>query len=196
MSGRIGTIERETRETRISIRLNVDGAGKCTISTGFGFADHMLELMAHWAEFDVEIACTGDLHIDAHHTLEDVGLCFGAALNSALGDRLGIARVGWARVPMDEALVDVCLDLSGRPYLVYEEGVLPPVIAGQEKDLWREFLKSVAVKAGMNLHVRMLYGQNGHHLLESAFKGLGLALRQGVRVERETVLSTKGGLDA
>jgi imidazoleglycerol-phosphate dehydratase len=96
---------------------------------------------------------------------------------------------------MDEALTDICLDLSGRPYLVYEEAVLPPVIAGQEKDLWREFFKSFAVKAGMNLHVRMLYGQNGHHLLESAFKGLGLALRQAVRLERDTVLSTKGGLD-
>ncbi len=136
------------------------------------------------------------MHIDAHHSLEDVGLCLGSALNSALGDRKGIARVGCAKVPMDEALTEVCLDLSGRSFLVYEEDVLPAVIAGQEKDLWREFLKSLASKAGMNLHVRMFYGQNGHHLLESVFKGLGLALRQAVRVERESVLSTKGGLDA
>ena len=196
MHSRIGVMERETKETKISVRINVDGSGQCVITTGFGFADHMLELMAHWAGFDLEVTCTGDMHIDAHHTLEDVGLCLGAALHSALGDRLGIARVGWAKVPMDEALVDVCLDLSGRPYLVYEEkNLLPPTIAGQEKDLWREFFKSLIIKAGMNLHVHMLYGQNGHHLLESTFKGLGLALRQGICVERQGMLSTKGGLD-
>ncbi|NLW82058.1 MAG: imidazoleglycerol-phosphate dehydratase HisB [Desulfovibrionales bacterium] len=196
MDLRIGTMERETRETRISVRINLDGAGTTDIRTGFGFADHMLDLMGHWAGFDLRVTCAGDMHIDAHHSLEDVGLCLGSALVAALGDRRGIARVGSARVPMDEALTEVCLDLSGRPYLVYEESLLPPVIAGQEKDLWREFLKSLAVKGGMNLHVRMLYGQNGHHLLESVFKGLGLALRQAVRIEREDVLSTKGGLDA
>jgi imidazoleglycerol-phosphate dehydratase len=188
-------MERRTNETQISVTLNLDGKGDCRIDTGFGFADHMLDLMAHWAGFDLDLSCTGDMHIDAHHSVEDVGLCLGGVLHKALGERRGIARVGWARVPMDEALTDICLDLSGRPYLVYEEAVLPPVIAGQEKDLWREFFKSFAVKAGMNLHVRMLYGQNGHHLLESAFKGLGLALRQAVRLERDTVLSTKGGLD-
>ena len=196
MEPRTGRIDRETRETKISVTVNLDGAGACHVRTGFGFADHMLELMGHWAGFDLEISCVGDMHIDAHHSLEDVGLCLGSALNSALGDRKGIARVGCAKVPMDEALTEVCLDLSGRSFLVYEEDVLPAVIAGQEKDLWREFLKSLAAKAGMNLHVRMFYGMNGHHLLESVFKGLGLALRQAVRVERESVLSTKGGLDA
>lgn len=196
MEPRTGRIDRETRETKISVAVNLDGSGQCHVRTGFGFADHMIELMGHWAGFDLEISCVGDMHIDAHHSLEDVGLCLGIALNSALGDRKGIARVGCAKVPMDEALTEVCLDLSGRSFLVYEEDVLPAVIAGQEKDLWREFLKSLASKAGMNLHVRMFYGQNGHHLLESVFKGLGLALRQAVRVERESVLSTKGGLDA
>lgn len=195
MDSRIGVVERETRETRISVRVDLDGTGRTEIQTGFGFADHMLDLMAHWAGFDLHVSCEGDMHIDAHHSLEDVGLCLGGAILSALGDRAGIARVGWATVPMDEARTEVCLDLSGRAYLVYEESVLPPVIAGQEKDLWREFLKSLAYRASMNLHVRMLYGQNGHHLLESVFKGLGLALRQAVRVERGTVLSTKGGLD-
>ncbi len=195
MDSRIGVVERETRETRISVRVDLDGTGRTEIQTGFGFADHMLDLMAHWAGFDLRVSCEGDMHIDAHHSLEDVGLCLGGAILSALGDRAGIARVGWATVPMDEARTEVCLDLSGRAYLVYEESVLPPVIAGQEKDLWREFLKSLAYRASMNLHVRMLYGQNGHHLLESVFKGLGLALRQAVRVERGTVLSTKGGLD-
>ncbi len=195
MDSRIGVVERETKETRISVRVALDGTGATDIRTGFGFADHMLDLMGHWAGFDLRVSCEGDMHIDAHHSLEDVGLCLGGAILSALGDRAGIARVGWATVPMDEARTEVCLDLSGRAYLVYEEAVLPPVIAGQEKDLWREFLKSLASKAGMNLHVRMLYGLNGHHLLESVFKGLGLALRQAVRVERGTVLSTKGGLD-
>ncbi|GAB1410745.1 imidazoleglycerol-phosphate dehydratase HisB [Desulfovibrionales bacterium] len=195
MSRRFGQIFRETRETRITVDLCVDGCGQCSIQTGFGFADHMLELMAHWAEFDLAVACTGDLHIDAHHTVEDLGLCLGTALQEALGDRHGIARVGWGKVPMDEALVDVCVDLSGRSYLVYQEAVLPPVISGQEKDLWREFFKSMAQKAGMNLHIRMLYGLNGHHILESAFKGLGLALRQAVRRDRTALLSTKGDLD-
>jgi len=196
MHPRTGRIDRQTRETQISVVVNLDGKGICSVRTGFGFADHMLDLLGHWAGFDLEISCTGDLHIDAHHSLEDIGLCLGNALTMALGERRGIARVGCVKVPMDEALTEVCLDLSGRPYLVYEENVLPAVIAGQEKDLWREFLKSLASKAGMNLHVRMLYGQNGHHLLESVFKGLGLALRQAVRVEREDVLSTKGGLDS
>ena len=196
MHARTGRIDRQTRETQISVVVNLDGTGVCDVRTGFGFADHMLDLLGHWAGFDLEISCTGDMHIDAHHSLEDIGLCLGNALNMALGDRSGIARVGCAKVPMDEALTEVCLDLSGRSYLVYEENVLPAVIAGQEKDLWREFLKSLAAKTGMNLHVRMLYGQNGHHLLESVFKGLGLALRQAVRLERESVLSTKGGLDA
>lgn len=196
MEPRTARFERTTRETEIAVSLNLDGAGICAVRTGFGFADHMLELMGHWAGFDLDISCAGDMHIDAHHSLEDVGLCLGAALHAALAGRKGIARVGFARVPMDEALTEVSLDLSGRAYLVYEENVLPAVIAGQEKDLWREMLKSLAAKAGMNLHVRMLYGQNGHHLLESVFKGLGLALRQAVRLERESVLSTKGGLDA
>ncbi len=196
MHARTGRIDRQTRETQISVVVNLDGTGVCDVRTGFGFADHMLDLLGHWAGFDLEISCSGDMHIDAHHSLEDIGLCLGNALNTALGDRSGIARVGCTKVPMDEALTEVCLDLSGRSYLVYEENVLPAVIAGQEKDLWREFLKSLAAKTGMNLHVRMLYGQNGHHLLESVFKGLGLALRQAVRLERESVLSTKGGLDA
>lgn len=196
MHQRTGRIDRQTRETRISVALTLDGKGVCDVRTGYGFADHMLDLMGHWAGFDLKVTCAGDMHIDAHHSLEDIGLCLGRALNEALGERRGIARVGCAKVPMDEALTEVCLDLSGRAYLVYEEAVLPAIIAGQEKDLWREFLKSLASTAGMNLHVRMLYGQNGHHLLESVFKGLGLALRQAVRVERDDVLSTKGGLDA
>lgn len=195
MRTRTASFSRETKETRIHIAVKLEGSGRTEVQTGFGFADHMLDLMAHWAGFDLTISCVGDMHIDAHHSVEDIGLCLGTAVSQALGDRCGICRVGWAKVPMDEALTEVCLDLSGRPFLVYQEECLPPVIAGQEKDLWREFLKSFALKAGMNLHVRVEYGQNGHHILESVFKGLGLALRQAVCRERQAVLSTKGGLD-
>jgi imidazoleglycerol-phosphate dehydratase len=136
------------------------------------------------------------LHVDAHHTVEDVALCFGQALDRALGDRKGIARTGTGRVPMDEALADVCVDLSGRSFLVFRgQELLPPVIAGEENDLWRECFKSLAGGAKMNLHLTLEYGANGHHLLESAFKGLGLALRAAVTRSRDTILSTKGSLD-
>ncbi len=197
---RRAVVERATSETTIRLALNLDPdpsrRPETRVKTGFGFADHMLTLMAFWAGMDLELSCEGDLHIDAHHTLEDVGLCLGKGLEDALGDKLGVARVGWARVPMDEALCDVALDLSGRAYLVYMEDVpLPPVIAGEEKDIWREFLKAIASSARMNLHVRVLYGQNGHHLLESCFKGVGLALRAAMTPTRAGLLSTKGSLD-
>ena len=196
MTPRSAAITRETSETTISLQLCLDGTGTVSIDTGFGMADHMLSLLAFWAGFDLTITCRGDLHIDAHHTVEDVGLCLGQALEQALGDRKGIARTGSAKVPMDEALADVCVDLSGRPYLVARgQELLPPVIAGQESDLWREFLRALTSAAKINLHCSFLYGQNGHHLLESAFKGLGLALRLAVERNRTMLLSTKGRLD-
>ncbi len=196
MSSRSATIARQTRETDIRAELVLDGAGKTEISTGFGFADHMLTLLAFWAGFDLSLTCKGDLQIDAHHSLEDVGLVLGQAFFDALGGKEGIERVGMAKVPMDEALSEVCIDISGRPYFVYlGDELLPPVIAGEEKDVWREFLKSFAYKAQINLHVRFEYGTNGHHLLESVFKGIGLALRGAVRRTRQGVTSTKGSLD-
>ncbi|MDR2726739.1 MAG: imidazoleglycerol-phosphate dehydratase, partial [Deltaproteobacteria bacterium] len=149
-----------------------------------------------WAGFDLQMACTGDLHVDAHHTAEDAGQLFGRALDAALGDRRGILRVGHGRVPMDEALADVVLDLSGRPWLEWRgEDLLPPLPAGEERDLWREFYKAVSSTARANLHINFLYGKNGHHLLESAAKGLGLALAQAVNRSGNTVRSTKGSLD-
>lgn len=196
MTKRSATIERTTSETSIKIELVLEGEGKNKISTGFGMADHMLDLIAFWAGFNLNLSCTGDLKIDAHHTLEDSALCLGQALLQALGERNGIARTAAAKVPMDEALVDVCVDISGRSYLVFNGiELLPPVIAGEEKDLWREFFKSFSAGAKMNLHINMLYGSNGHHLLESACKGLGLALRQAVALNRSTIMSTKGSLD-
>jgi imidazoleglycerol-phosphate dehydratase len=192
---RTASLSRTTRETDIRVDLALEGAGRTDIATGMGFADHMLTLMAFWAGFDLQLSCKGDLHIDAHHSLEDVGLSLGQALAEALGDKTGISRVADAKVPMDEALAEVVVDLSGRPYLVYSDELLPAVIAGEEKDLWREFFKSFAQRAGMNLHIRFAYGQNGHHLLEAAFKALGLALRQAVQVTRSGVSSTKGSID-
>ena len=188
--------ERHSAETRISLRLNLDGEGKTRIQTGFGLLDHMLTLSMFWAGMDLQLSCQGDLDVDAHHSVEDVGLTLGRALLEALGDRAGIARVGYGRVPMDEALSEVTVDLSGRPWLEWRgDELLPPVMAGEEKDLWREFYKALASSARCNLHIDFLYGKNGHHLLESAAKGLGLALRQAVQRQGTTIRSTKGGLD-
>lgn len=196
MSSRHAAVRRATSETSIDLALNLDGSGAISVATGYGFADHMLTLLAFWAGFDLSLTCTGDLAVDAHHTVEDTALCLGQALMEALGDRKGIARVGTAKVPMDEAMADVAIDLSGRPFLVYRgEELLPPVIAGEERALWQEFFKSLATGARMNLHIAFLYGANGHHLLESACKGLGLALRSAVSLSGTTIRSTKGRLD-
>lgn len=196
MTPRSASVTRTTSETDTAVSLTLDGAGNVTVNTGYGFADHMLTLLGFWAGFDLDIRCKGDLHIDAHHTVEDVALCLGQALLEALGDRKGIARVGSAKVPMDEAMADVAVDLSGRQYLVFRgEDLLPGTIAGEERALWSEFFKSLAAGARMNLHISLLYGGNGHHLLESACKGLGLALKSAVARTGSTIYSTKGRLD-
>lgn len=195
MGKRTARLTRTTKETDISVSLCLEGRGEACIDTGYGFADHMLTLLGFWAGFDLDVSCQGDLAVDAHHSLEDIGLCLGQAFAEALGDKAGIARVASARVPMDEALADVVVDLSGRPYLVYADDPLPALFAGEEKDVWREFFKSFAQRAGMNLHIHFEYGKNGHHLLEAAFKALGLALRQAVLVCRAGVSSTKGSVD-
>ncbi|WP_298066087.1 imidazoleglycerol-phosphate dehydratase HisB [uncultured Mailhella sp.] len=193
---RFAGVSRSTAETSVRLELNLDGEGRTSVSTGFGMFDHMLTLIAFWARFDLTLVCTGDLHVDAHHTAEDAGLCLGQALRQALGDRQGIARAGWARVPMDEALADVTVDLSGRPWLEYRgDELLPGVIAREEKDVWREFYKAFASTAQCNLHITFHYGKNGHHLLESAAKGLGLALAQAVHISGSRTPSTKGSLD-
>ena len=193
---RTSTQERKSAETDIRLELNLDGQGITDVKTGFGLLDHMLTLTAFWAGMDLRLVCEGDMEVDAHHTTEDVGLLFGKALLEALGDRAGIARVGYGRVPMDESLAEATVDLSGRPWLEWRGGeLLPPVLAGEEKDLWREYYKAIASSARCNLHVEFRYGQNGHHLLESAAKGLGLALAQALRRNGTTIRSTKGGLD-
>ena len=196
LAPRRAELARATTETSVNLGLTLDGKQDITIHTGYGMLDHMLTLLAFWAGFDLTLQCKGDLHVDAHHSVEDVALCLGQAVDSALGDRKGIARTGSARVPMDEAMADVSIDLSGRTYLVFRgQELLPPVMAGEESDLWREFFKSLAAGCRMNLHITLLYGTNGHHLLESACKGLGLALRSAVARNRSAILSTKGSLD-
>ena len=193
---REGQVSRTTAETDIALTLRLEGSGRTAVETGFGLLDHMLTLTAFWAGLDLALSCKGDTHIDAHHSAEDIALCLGQALAQAVGDRKGIARVGFARVPMDEALAEVTLDISGRPWLEWRgDDLLPPVLAGEERDLWREFYKSFAAAARMNVHVAFLYGRNGHHLLESAAKGLGLALAQAVSLTGNVVRSTKGSLD-
>jgi imidazoleglycerol-phosphate dehydratase len=196
MNARSVDLARTTNETDISLRLELDGSGETDIATGIGLLDHLLTLTAFWAGFDLRLRCVGDIHIDGHHSAEDVGLVLGQALLEALGDREGIERVGFARVPMDDALADVCIDISGRGWLEWRgEEALPPVLGGEERDMWREHYKALASAARVNLHISFLYGKNGHHLLESAAKGLGLALRQATRCSGNKARSTKGRLD-
>lgn len=194
---RRASLQRKTKETGISLRLNLDGSGNNEIGTGCGMLDHLLDLLSFWGEMDLEVACQGDLHIDAHHLVEDCGLVLGAAIMQALGDCQGIQRTGFGKVPMDEAMAEATVDLSGRPWLEWRGGeLLPPVIAHEEKDVWREFFKAIASSARMNLHISFLYGLNGHHLLESAAKGLGVAMRHAKRKSGlHIVKSTKGVLD-
>ena len=193
---RTSTQSRETKETLITLTINLDGSGKTDITTGFGMLDHMLTLLFFWSRMDCTLKCQGDLDIDAHHSTEDVGLVLGRAFREALGDKMGISRIGYGRVPMDEALAEVTLDLSGRPYLVWlGDDLLPPILGHEEKDIWREFYKSFAFSGCFNLHIHFLYGKNGHHLLESVAKGMGLALKQACLRQNNTLLSTKGGLD-
>ena len=187
---------RKSAETEIALELGLDGTGAVDVKTGCGMLDHMLTLAFFWARMDLKLSCRGDLEVDAHHTAEDCALVLGKALLDALGDRAGIARVGYGRVPMDEALAEVTMDLSGRPWLEWRgDELLPPLLGGEEKDLWREFYKALATSGRFNLHIEFRYGKNGHHLLESAAKGLGLALAQAVRRRGDAIRSTKGGLD-
>ena len=188
--------DRKTKETEISVKINLDGTGVSSISSGIPFMDHMLELFAKHGFFDLEVKAKGDLDIDCHHTMEDLGLTLGSALAEALGDKAGIKRYGSCILPMDEALSLVALDLSGRPFLVYD--LLPPT--GRIKDLdtalFREFFQAFSVKAGMNLHIQMLKGEEVHHVFEAVFKALAKALDIAVSLDPRVkgVLSTKGSL--
>ena len=191
---RIGKIFRETRETKVEVEINLDGGGKTEIDTGIGFFNHMLNLFAAHGHFDLTVNCAGDLEVDGHHSVEDIGICLGAAIKTALGDKSGINRYGTFYLPMDEALAFVTLDISGRPFLVCELGELAPTIGNFDTELVEEFLRAVAFNAGITLHAKILYGKNSHHKVEAIFKALGHALRIAVDINEKIhgVFSTKG----
>lgn len=193
---RIATIERKTSETDIKLTLNLDGSGKHEIKTGVGFFDHMLTALAVHGLFDLQVTAVGDLHIDTHHTIEDVGLVLGQALDKALGNRKGIYRMAHAYVTMDEALGFVAVDLSGRAYTVFNGRWHTPAIGQMPTDLVQHFFESVATQARMNLHARIEYGRNDHHQAEALFKALARALQTAVAIDprRQDVASTKGTL--
>jgi imidazoleglycerol-phosphate dehydratase len=193
---RTAEIRRTTRETDVTVMLDLDGSGKAEITTGVGFYDHMLHHVAHHGLFDLTVRATGDLHIDEHHTVEDVAIALGQALDKALGDRAGIARMADAFVTMDEALGHVIVDLSGRPYCVFDCAFATPAMGGMGTSLVPHVFESVAVHARANLHARVLYGRDDHHKAEALFKALGRALSMATRIDprRGGVPSTKGVL--
>jgi imidazoleglycerol-phosphate dehydratase len=191
---RRATRQRDTKETRIELSLDVDGQGNASASTGIPFFDHMLEQLGKHAGFDLTIKAEGDLEIDLHHTVEDVGIVLGESLKEALGDKVGVRRFASAIVPLDEALVQVALDLSGRPFLVYDVDPVSEWIGTFDPQLCEEFWRAFAFGAGITLHLRSLTGRNGHHVIEASFKGVARSLRDAVRVEGSEVPSTKGVL--
>lgn len=190
---RTSTVKRDTKETQISLKLVLDG-GEVGVDTDIGFFDHMLTALAFYAGFGLELKASGDLRVDGHHTVEDVGICLGLAFKEALGEKKGIARFGTAYVPMDEALCRTVLDVSNRPYLVFDAEMPQSVIGSYDACLTEEFMRAFAVNAGITLHMACLYGKNAHHVTEALFKSLGLALKQAVKVEGTAVVSTKGVL--
>jgi imidazoleglycerol-phosphate dehydratase len=195
--GRKAEIERITKETTVRLTIELDGEGRTDISTGIPFFDHMLTLAAVHGFFDITLQAKGDLEVDAHHTVEDVGIVLGDAVSSALGDRKGIRRYGHAVTPMDEALAAVTLDLSRRPYLVFDLPAGDTAEPSLNRVLVKEFFKSVANHGGLNLHVTVPYGENGHHVIEAVFKSFGRALRQAVDLDPRSVggvRSSKGSL--
>ncbi|WP_342359891.1 imidazoleglycerol-phosphate dehydratase HisB [Terrarubrum flagellatum] len=194
---RSASVSRKTAETGVSVELTIDGSGKAAIRTGVGFFDHMLELLARHALFDLKVDAEGDTHVDDHHTVEDVGIVIGQALLRALGDKKGIARYASLDLPMDEALTRVALDISGRPYLVFKTEFPSAKIGTFDTELVREFFQAFATQAAITLHVETLHGANSHHIAESCFKGLARALRAAVTIDpREAgrIPSTKGAL--
>ncbi len=193
---RAASLSRRTTETDLTVSLELDGTGEAALATGIGFLDHMLDLLARHARFDLTLRAEGDLHVDQHHTVEDVGIVLGQAVEKALGDKRGIHRYGWAMLPMDETLAQVALDLSGRPAFVFNVRFTGPAIGTFPVELVEEFWKSVATNARMNLHVTVPYGTNNHHISEAIFKGLARALRTACERDPrvEGIPSTKGSL--
>ncbi len=194
---RTATIKRKTKETDIEVSVDLDGKGASTISTGIGFLDHMLDLLARHSRIDLNVKAVGDLHIDFHHTAEDTGIALGQAVKQALGDMKGITRYADVHVPMDEALTRVCIDISGRPFLVFKAEFVRDKVGTFDTELVQEWFQAFAMNAGITLHAETLYGTNDHHIAESCFKGLARALRAAVAIDpraKDEVPSTKGTL--
>ncbi len=193
---RKATVTRQTRETRITVTIDLDGTGKADLHTGIGFFDHMLDGFARHGLFDVSVKCDGDLFVDCHHTIEDTGITLGMAIAKALGDKAGIVRYGSCMLPMDETLALCAVDLGGRPYFVYDAAFATPNCGGMDTQMAREFFYAVSYAAAMNLHLKVLYGENDHHKLEAMFKAFAKALDAATRPDPriEGVLSTKGSI--
>jgi len=189
-------VERKTKETEILVELDLDGAGTSEIQTGIPFLNHMLEIFSRHGLFDLKIKAKGDIEVDYHHTVEDVGLTLGQAFKEGLGDKQGICRFGEASVPLDETLAQAVVDLSGRPYLSYKVKIRPGRVGGFDTDLPQEFFRALANQLGMNLHINVLQGENPHHIIEACFKALARAMERATRVDPRIrgVLSTKGSL--
>ena len=194
---RSATVKRKTKETDIAVTVALDGTGKARINTGVGFFDHMLEQVARHSLIDITVKAKGDLHIDQHHTVEDVGIALGSAIKQALGDLNGVARYADVHLPMDEALTRAAIDISGRPYLVWKVAFTRVKIGEMESELFREFFQAFAQNAGVTLHIENLYGKNNHHIAETCFKALARALRVAIAIDprqKSQVPSTKGSL--
>jgi imidazoleglycerol-phosphate dehydratase len=189
-------IERKTAETQISIKLNLDGEGTCDIATGIGFLDHMLTLLAKHSFMDLTVKAKGDLEVDSHHTVEDIGIVLGEALREALGDKAGIHRYGNCFIPMDETLAQACLDFSGRPFLVFGAEIPKIQLGNYDTEMTEEFFRAVAVHCGLTLHIRVLYGSNVHHIIEAIFKAFARAVAEAAAVDPRVkgVMSSKGVL--
>lgn len=195
---RTATIERATNETKITATVDLDGTGAYAIETGVGFLDHMLAQVARHGLIDIDLKADGDLHIDAHHTTEDSGIVLGQAIRKALGDRQGITRYADVHLPMDETLTRVAIDVSGRPFLVWDADFPRDKVGEMDTELFREWFQAFTMNAGITLHVTNLYGANAHHIAESCFKGLARALRQAIEIDprqADRIPSTKGALD-
>lgn len=194
---RSATVERTTKETHIKVEVNLDGTGVYKISTGIGFLDHMMEQLSRHSLMDLAISAKGDLHIDGHHTTEDVAIAIGQAVSQALGERRGITRYGEATIPMDETLSRVALDLSGRPYFIWKVNFTKPKLGEMDTELFREWFQAFAFNAGATLHVENLYGENNHHIVESCYKALARSLRAAIAIDPRKsgdIPSTKGQL--
>ncbi len=194
---RKASVTRETKETQISVSINLDGSGTYDVETGIGFLDHMLEQLSRHSLIDIKVRAKGDLHIDGHHTTEDTGIALGLALTKALGDKKGIRRYGFSYIPMDEVLTRAAVDISGRPWLVWNVEFPRDKIGDMDTELFREFFQALAQNAGLTLHVENLYGENNHHIIESCFKALARALRAALTIDRrqaDQLPTTKGKL--